>query len=122
MPIYTYVKNVDPRNSTGALLLRNGSLTLYIGQYADLTKEEINEIKAAGAYVLEEGIIPPAVPAGGGGNEGTQPIFLTVWKANTYFKENQLVVSPEGELLRTLKNFESGKEYYAGIGGHSRRR
>ena len=36
---------------------------------------------------------------------------IQVWTKETGFTENELVVSPEGELLRTLKNFTSGKEY-----------
>lgn len=36
---------------------------------------------------------------------------IQVWTKETAFTENELVVSPEGELLRTLRNFTSGKEY-----------
>lgn len=111
MAIWTYVENQDPRSKTTAVQLEEG-LILYIGTYANLTASQLNEINSSGAgIVLKEGIVPPATPAGGGGGGTSNAATVVVWTEKTNFKENQLVVSPEGELLRTLRNFTSGETY-----------
>lgn len=61
--IYTYVRNADPANDAKEILLRGGSLKLRLGQYAELTEEEVRDIKNSGAQVIEEGIIGNAKPA-----------------------------------------------------------
>lgn len=107
MAIWTYVKNSDPNSKVNAILLRNGTLVLKLGQYTELTAEEVNDCFEAGAY-LEEGIKEPSNPA----NPGSSSSVLTVvpWTAKTYILANTLV-SHEGELLRTLKNFTTGTTY-----------
>lgn len=111
MAIYTYVENADPKSKITGIELEGG-LILYIGTYANLTTNQLNEIYSSGAgIILKEGIVPPATPAGGGGGEGSNAATVVVWSAKTFLKENQLVVSPEGELLRTLRNFTTGETY-----------
>lgn len=110
MATYTYTENSEKKNVN--VSLREGQLILRIGTYANITNEEYNQVLDAGAgVVLKEGIVGPAVPAGGGGGSGGQVLTIKVWTAKTFFLENQLIVSPEGELLRTLRNFESGETY-----------
>lgn len=55
--IWTYVCNTDPRDQTGSIFV--GGRYIKIGQYAELTPEEVAQIKANGRYVLEEGVIEP---------------------------------------------------------------
>lgn len=109
MTIWTYTENAEKKNIN--ISLRNGQLILKIGTYANLTNEELNNVLDSGAgAVLKEGIVPLATPANGSSASpvGTK---ITVWKPKTYFFENEIVVSPEGEMIRTLRNFESGESY-----------
>lgn len=111
MAIWTYVENSDPRSKVTAIQLEE-NLTLYVGTYANLTAGQLNQIRSSDVgIVLKEGIIPPATPAGGGGGGSSNAATVVVWTSDTGYKENQLVVSPEGELLRTLRNFTSGEIY-----------
>jgi hypothetical protein len=110
MSIWTYTENAEKKNVS--LSLRGGGLILRIGTYANITDEEYNQVIDSGSgAVLKEGIVGPATPAGGGGGSGGTVTTVKVWTAKTLYLENQLVVSPEGELLRTLRNFESGETY-----------
>lgn len=111
MAIWTYVENSDPKSKVTGIELEGG-LKLYIGTYANLTTNQLNQIYGSDVgIVLKEGIIPPATQAGGGGSTGSSASTVQVWSKVTSYKENQLVVSPEGELLRTLRNFTSGETY-----------
>lgn len=109
MPIYTYVRNVDPSNPTKAILLREGSLKLYLGTYANISNEEINEIRSSGKFVIEEGIIPPATNAGTG-TSTSKATVVPNWEPFTFYLENQ-VLFHEGILIRAIKSFESGATY-----------
>jgi hypothetical protein len=111
MATWTYTENAEKKNIS--IALRNGQLILRLGTYANLTSEELNEVLDAGAgVILKEGIVPPATPAvGGSSSSSSSTIVVGVWSPKTYYTENSLVVSPEGELLRTLRNFESGESY-----------
>lgn len=112
MAIWTYVENADPRSKVTAIELEGG-LILSIGTYANLSNKQLEQVYSSGVgIVLKEGIVPPATPAGGGGGGGSSSVAtVVIWTSNTGYKENQLVVSPEGELLRTLRNFTSGEIY-----------
>lgn len=109
MAIWTYVENSDPKSKVKGIELEGG-LILYIQTYANLTAKQLEQIYSSGAgIVLKEGIVPPATSATGGTQiSGTK---VRVWSSKTYFLENELIISPEGELLRVLKNFESGESY-----------
>jgi hypothetical protein len=108
MANWTYTENAEKKNIS--ILLRNGQLILRIGTYANLTSEEVTQVLDSGVgVVLKEGIVSPATPATGGSSSSSATVF--VWKPKTYLTENSLVVSPEGELLRTLRNFETGETY-----------
>jgi hypothetical protein len=109
MANWTYTENAEHKNI--AVSIRGGELVLRINTYANLTSQEVVSILGASAgVVLKEGIIAPATPAGGGSNSAPAAT-VRVWAPKTHFIENELVVSPEGELLRTLRNFESGESY-----------
>lgn len=109
MPIWTYVENSDPKSKIKGIELEGG-LILYIQTYANLTAKQLEQIYSSGAgIVLKEGIVPPATPTTGSTqSSGTK---VRVWSPKTYFLENELIISPEGELLRAIKNFESGETY-----------
>jgi hypothetical protein len=109
MAIWTYVRNQDPKSKVIAVEV-SGGLILRIGTYASLTNEQLAEINNSGVgAVLEEGIVPPATNAGEA--QYSSASTVTPWSARTTYRENQLVVSPEGELLRALRTFESGSTY-----------
>lgn len=64
MTIYTYTGNAEPDDDTDRILLRNGGLTLGVNQYANLTEEEIREIRNnTSGCVIQEGIIGTATSA-----------------------------------------------------------
>src|ERR1019366_6499952 len=63
MAIYTYTKNTDSRDGTGAISLRQGTLIIPIGTYADITALEVAAIQLTGRYVIVAGIVGPASPA-----------------------------------------------------------
>jgi hypothetical protein len=108
MAIWTYTENSERKNVS--VSLREGTLTLRIGTYANITNEEYNQVLDAGAgVVLKEGIVGPAVSAGGQ-SQKSKATYIISWEPFTLFYENQLV-EHEGELLRVLRNFESGENY-----------
>lgn len=55
MAIYTYTGNKDPAEHTGQISLRNGSLLLNMGSYADLTSDEVTMLSPR--FILEAGIV-----------------------------------------------------------------
>lgn len=73
MANWTYVRNTDPNDKTKEILLREGTLQIFLHQFANITPEEVRQIKNSGRYVIEEGIIENAEEAGGG--PGSGPIF-----------------------------------------------
>lgn len=62
MAFYTWTSNADPRNRTGRVSLRSGSLMLELGRYADLTQQEIDYLTAQGV-VLTPGIVGGSTPS-----------------------------------------------------------
>lgn len=109
MAIWTYVRNADPKNKITGIELEGG-LTLYLGTYANLSNNQLQEIYSSGiGAILEEGIVPPATPAGGGGEKSNATV-VAIWAPFTRYVENQLIMH-EGELLRALRNFETGATY-----------
>ena len=64
MANWTYVGNRDPNDGTKAIRLRGGQLIMPLGSYAELQPEEVQQILNAGKYILQEGIVAPAVNAG----------------------------------------------------------
>ncbi len=109
MAIWTYTENAEKKNI--AISLREGGLILRIGTYANLSNTEYNQVIDAGVgVVLKEGIVPPAEPAPSE-SQKSKATYVLPWSSNTQYYENQLIVSPEGELIRTLRNFESGNKY-----------
>lgn len=109
MAIWTYVRNGDPNSKLVAISLEGG-LVLRIGTYANLSSSQLSEIRSSGTnIVLEEGIVPPASPAGGAENV-SKASYIFLWEPNTFYFANQMVIH-EGELLRTLRNFTSGSKY-----------
>lgn len=109
MPIYTYVRNVDPKNTVNAILLRNATLELRLGTYANITTEEISEIRSTGSFVIEEGIIYPATPASGGVNASAATVILP-FEPNTVYKKGQAVFQT-GSIYISKSNFTSGEEF-----------
>lgn len=58
MPVMTLIGHTNASNKTGAISFRGGAIVLDIGEYADLTVEEINWARQLG-YILAEGIQGP---------------------------------------------------------------
>lgn len=64
VPIYTYVRNAESHDDTDRIELRGGSLVIGMGEYANLTEEEIREVKNnTSGCIIEEGIVGNAVNA-----------------------------------------------------------
>lgn len=53
----------DPNDGARAIRLRGGGLIIPLGSYAELQPEEVQLILNASKYLIEPGIVPPAVNA-----------------------------------------------------------
>jgi hypothetical protein len=108
MPIFTYVKNADPKSKVTGIELEGG-LTLYLGTYANLTAKQLEQIYRSGmGIILEEGIIPPAANAGSTTASGGT--IIPPWSANTLYRQYQ-VTTHEEKIYIAKKEFESGSVF-----------
>lgn len=75
MQVITYIKPVNNNTDhTQKISLRNGGLLIGVNRYAEVTSEELAQIKRSGLYEIVEEIAPGSFPAEGGtGPEGENP-------------------------------------------------
>lgn len=108
MAIWTYVRNADPKSKLVAITLEGG-LILRIGTYANLSSGQLEEIRSSGSgVVIEEGIIPPATPAGGSSASSSTVIFP--FEPLTTYKKGQAIFQA-GAIYIAKENFVSGETF-----------
>ena len=88
---------------TPALVIKESEAAVLVISEAGI--EVVNNVEESSRVVVLSSQVN-TVNTGGGGSGVT----VSLWEPETSFVENQLVAY-EGELLRTLRNFKSGRTY-----------